>query len=89
LTGADSSTLSLLVTIMASSHGNYINHLLLIAAYRDSEVNDDHPLTKTLAALKGKDEEVVREICLSNLSENDVVNLLEDSFNKNQSMCYL
>jgi predicted ATPase len=87
-TGADSNTLALLVALLSGSQGSTIHYLLIIGAYRDNEVNDEHPLTQALRELKGKGG-FVRDLILSHLKEDDVVLLLEDSFNKNPSTAIL
>jgi hypothetical protein len=82
-TGADSNTLTLISTFMTATHANNINHLLLIIAYRYNEVTEGHLLLQTLSEVKVKG--VLRELYLDDLVEEDVVMLIEDSFNKNPS----
>jgi hypothetical protein len=84
-TGADTNTLTLLVALLSSSHGSVINYLLLVGAYRDNEVNNEHPLSLALDEMKEKGG-IVRQLKLSPLSEDHVVKLLDDSFNKNPSI---
>jgi predicted ATPase len=83
-TGADANTLALLGALLSSSHGSYIHYLLPIGVYRDNKVGSDHPLTQALNDIKTKGG-VVRELQLLPLQEEDIVRLLEDSFNKNPS----
>jgi hypothetical protein len=85
--GADSNTLTLISTFITSANANNINHLLLIGAYRSNEVTDGHPLLQTLHEVKAKG--LLRELHLTDLNEEDVVMLIEDSFNKNPSKCNL
>jgi predicted ATPase len=85
-TGADVNTLALISTFMAASRTN-ISYLLLIAAYRDNEVTDSHPLLQTLKEVREKG--TLQELHLADLSEEDVVMLIDESFNKNKSKLIL
>ena len=55
-----------------------INHLLLIGAYRDNEVDNTHPLITTLENIR-KTGNLFQVIKLRNLLLSDVNNLLSDS----------
>lgn len=73
---ADSSTLHL-ADLMAGQEE--ADRLLLIGAYRDNEVTPDHPLMETLGRLMKSDIAVTR-INVEPLSEQDLQQLLEDTF---------
>ena len=55
-----------------------VQHLLLIGAYRDNEVNSSHPLTQKLDAIRN-DGARVQEIVLAPLGPDDVDRLVSDS----------
>ncbi|WP_051710500.1 AAA family ATPase [Andreprevotia chitinilytica] len=61
---ADNATLSLLETLMTDEN---TRHLLVIAAYRDNEVADDHPLLSKLDRLAGQGA-TIRQITLKPLA---------------------
>jgi PAS domain S-box-containing protein len=71
----DPATLRLLEQLVTDPNGQ---HLLLIGAYRDNEVTSQHPLMRTLGAIR-KTEAIVREIELEPLSLADVNQLLGDA----------
>jgi PAS domain S-box-containing protein len=54
-----------------------IRHLLLVGAYRENEVGRDHPLQKTLEAIR-KTGTIVRELTLAPLSIDDLNHLVAD-----------
>ncbi|OLP15517.1 serine/threonine protein kinase [Leptolyngbya sp. 'hensonii'] len=72
---ADSASLKLIQTIMAETE---TQHLLLIGAYRDNEVNPVHPLMLTLNEIQ-KSKTAVNTITLSPLSLGDLNHLVADS----------
>ncbi len=69
---ADKPTLSLMEHMV--SHGGDI-HALLIATYRESELDRGHPLTSVLAHLHR--EQGVERLALKGLEENDIVHIME------------
>jgi predicted ATPase/signal transduction histidine kinase len=71
----DPATLRLLEQLVTDPNGQ---HLLLIGAYRDSEVTSHHPLMLTLGAI-GKTEAIVHQIELEPLSLTNVNQLLSDA----------
>ncbi|HUB14633.1 MAG TPA: ATP-binding protein [Acetobacteraceae bacterium] len=56
-----------------------MRHLLLIGAYRDNEVGPAHPLTRSLAATRGRAGSRVQEIVLAPLRLDDVGRLVADA----------
>jgi predicted ATPase len=73
-----------LIDLLAASNSYRIKYLLLIGAYRENEVDETHPLTQTLHEIKRKGG-VVQDILLNPLSEDNIVDLLEDTFNNRNS----
>jgi predicted ATPase/serine phosphatase RsbU (regulator of sigma subunit) len=73
----DISTLKFLETLILDFTTNY---LLIIGAYRDSEVDSSHPLTALFENLKRKNS-VVNFINLRPLEINHINNLLSESLN--------
>jgi len=74
---ADPASLNLLQQIATDTQ---IQNLLIIAAYRDNEVDEAHPFTRTLAQIQeaqGKKE--IEKLRLDALSEKDVENLVRDA----------
>ena len=71
----DAATLKLLEHLM--THPD-IRHLLVIGAFRDSEVSTSHPLMKTLDAIR-RTEAVVRDIALAPLSLDHVTQFVADT----------
>jgi PAS domain S-box-containing protein len=71
----DVATLDLLEDLLTR---NDLQHLLLIGAYRDNEVNATHPLVRTLEAIRGAGT-AVQDIVLTPLSRGDLGKLLVDS----------
>jgi serine/threonine protein kinase len=71
----DGATLDLLEDLLTRTD---VQHLLLIGAYRDNEVNPDHPLVRKIEAIR-RSEGPVHEIRLQPLSAGDVAQLVADS----------
>jgi predicted ATPase/signal transduction histidine kinase/GAF domain-containing protein/CheY-like chemotaxis protein len=71
----DAATLKLLEHLV--THPD-VRHLLMIGAYRDSEVSASQPLMQTLAAIR-RTGAVVREIVLAPLSRDDVTQFVADT----------
>jgi predicted ATPase/signal transduction histidine kinase len=71
----DSGTLKALEQMVTDSG---VQHLLLVGAYRDNELSNQHPLMLTLDAIR-KTEAIVHEIILDPLSLTDVRKLLADA----------
>jgi predicted ATPase len=71
----DSATLDLLEHLVTHPE---VQHLLLVAAYRDNEVGPSHPLIRTLEAIRETDARV-HEIVLAPLGLGDVDRLIADS----------
>src|SRR5262249_62053795 len=55
-----------------------VQHLMLIGAYRDNEVNSNHPLMRKLAAIRHAGA-VVQEIVLAPLAYEDLRQFIADS----------
>ena len=58
--------------------GPDMQHLMLIGAYRDNEVDSNHPLMRKLEALR-RSGVIVREIMLAPLTREDLARLIADS----------
>jgi PAS domain S-box-containing protein len=71
----DAATLDLLEDLLTRSD---VQHLLLIGAYRDNEVNSAHPLMRKLEAIR-KAGATVQEIVLAPLTQDDLGQLIADS----------
>ncbi|MEW6343351.1 MAG: AAA family ATPase [Pseudomonadota bacterium] len=71
----DSATLDLFEDLLTSQD---VQHLIVIGAYRDNEVDAAHPLMRKLAGVRHAGA-VVREIKLAPLAHEDVEHLLADS----------
>ncbi|MBR0697835.1 ATP-binding sensor histidine kinase [Bradyrhizobium lablabi] len=71
----DVATLDLLEDLLTR---NDLQHLLLIGAYRDNEVNATHPLVRKLEAIRQAGA-AVQDIVLTPLSRDDLGRLLVDS----------
>lgn len=71
----DVATLDLLEDLLTR---NGLQHLLLIGAYRDNEVNASHPLVRKLEAIRQAGA-AVQDLVLTPLSRDDLGNLLVDS----------
>jgi len=72
---ADSASLGLLKNIMLDDE---IQHLLIIGAYRENEVDSTHPFMMVLSELE-KANTTINTIELANLREGDINRLLQDS----------
>ena len=72
----DSATLELMQDLLSQSD---VQHLLLIGAYRDNEVDASHPLRTRLDAIR-KGGACVAEIVLAPLTCADLTGLVADSF---------
>jgi PAS domain S-box-containing protein len=70
----DAATLDLLEDLLIQDD---LRHLLLIAAYRDNEVDSSHPLLRKLAAIR--ETATVQEIILTPLGCEDLGRLVADS----------
>jgi PAS domain S-box-containing protein len=71
----DAATLDLLQHLMTHPE---VRHLLLVGAYRDSEVDSSHPLLRTLDAIR-KAGASVQEIGLAPLTREDMGHLITDT----------
>jgi PAS domain S-box-containing protein len=72
----DTATLELLEQLLA---GQEMRNLLLIGAYRDNEVDAQHPLMRTLDAMRRASQVALHEIVLAPLALDDVARLLADT----------
>ncbi|MCW3120609.1 MAG: hypothetical protein JWQ38_101, partial [Flavipsychrobacter sp.] len=77
---ADVSSLNLINLIM---NDKALRHLMIIGAYRNNEVEADHPLTKMMNDLRAKDI-VFDEIQLNDLSYSNVYGLIQDLLRTDQ-----
>jgi PAS domain S-box-containing protein len=71
----DAATLDLLEDLLSQPD---VQHLMLIGAYRDNEVDSAHPLMRKLAAIR-KTGAAVQEIVLAPLAREDLEQLIGDS----------
>src|ERR1700692_1690477 len=71
----DAATLDLLEDLLARPD---VQHLMLIGAYRDNEVNSSHPLTRKLDSIR-KAGARVQEIILAPLAREDLGRLVAES----------
>jgi PAS domain S-box-containing protein len=71
----DSATLKLLEDFMTQPE---VRHLLVIGTFRDNEVGPDHPLVRTLNAIR-QTEATVRDVVLPPLSLRDLIELVADT----------
>ena len=88
LTGADSNTLKLLLALLTNRGASHAHYLLVVGAYRDNEVDQNHALSLTLQEIRSKGG-MVEDVSVSPLREGQVVQLLEDTFNAIRSMLRL
>ena len=72
----DSATLDLLEDLLTQPD---VRHLMLIGAFRDNEVDSNHPLTRKLEAIREAGA-VVQEIILGPLAREDLEKLIGDAF---------
>ncbi|MBD2603347.1 AAA family ATPase [Scytonema hofmannii FACHB-248] len=79
---ADSASLKLIQLLMADT-----NHLLLIGAYRDNEVNPGHPLLLTLSEIQKK-LFTINTITLTPLSQGQVNQLVADTLKCTQTLAW-
>lgn len=78
----DSASLQLLQTLLLHPELQYV---FIIGAYRDNEVDADHPLLRMLQHLN-KQTRSFTTIKLDNLSQPDVVQLLSDSLHQTENI---
>jgi len=71
----DAATLDLLEDLLTQTD---VQHLLLIGAYRDNEVNATHPLRRKLGAIR-QARAAVEDIVLTPLGQDDLRQMLVDS----------
>ena len=71
----DAATLDLLEDLLTRSD---MQHLMLIGAYRDNEVNPSHPLMRKLEAMRQAGA-ILQDIALAPLTREDLVQLIADS----------
>ena len=71
----DAATLDLLEDLLTQSD---VRHLMLIGAYRDNEVDSNHPLMRKLETIR-KNGAAVQEIVLAPLVRKDLEQLIGDS----------
>jgi predicted ATPase len=71
----DTDTLDLLEDLLGQAE---LQHLLIVGACRDNEVDDAHPLTRTLATIR-KAGAQVQEIVLAPLHDDDLAHLIADA----------
>ncbi|GAA6621823.1 AAA family ATPase [Scytonema sp. NUACC26] len=79
---ADGASLSLLKVIMSDST---LEHILILGAYRDNEVDATHPLMMTLEEIEK--EGLISLINLNNLTELDINALIAEALACSQSSC--
>jgi predicted ATPase len=72
----DAATLDLMEDLLTRSD---MQHLMLIGAYRDNEVNPSHPLMRKLEAMRQAGA-ILQDIVLAPLTREDLAQLIADSF---------
>ena len=72
---ADESSLWLLKTLLTDQENT---HLLCVGAYRDKDINDNHPLTRTINEIRQENAQV-NEIDVANLSQDTIELLLVET----------
>ena len=72
---ADRASIELIVSLATDDEAR---HVLLLGAYRDTEVDDGHPLTRAVVELKAQGV-AVRAVALGPLADRDVAQLLSDA----------
>lgn len=82
---ADSSTLALLTTLLTANSSSNVNHLLILGAYRENEVNNDHPFMRTIEDIKSR-KGLIQDLVLLPLSLSDVEVLVHHSCSVNQAV---
>ncbi len=80
---ADGASLSLLKIIMSD---RTLEHILILGAYRDNEVDATHPLMMTLEEIE-KEEGLISLIHLDNLTKLDINALIAETLACSQSSC--
>ena len=80
----DAASLGLLEYLLTHSD---VQHLLLVGAYRDNEVNSSHPLMRTLGALR-KTGVRIEEVVLTPLTLEDVSRLVADAIHCKRDTAY-
>ena len=80
----DAASLGLLEYLLTHSE---VQHLLLVGAYRDNEVNSSHPLMRTLGAIR-KTGVRIEEIVLTPLTLEDVSRLVADAIHCERDTAY-
>jgi predicted ATPase len=71
----DAATLDLMEDLLTRTD---VQHLMLIGAYRDNEVNSDHPLMRKLDAMRQAGA-ILRDIVLAPLAREDLGRLIADA----------
>lgn len=74
---ADRASVELIVSLATDDQAR---HVLLLGAYRDTEVDDGHPLTRAVVELKAQGV-AARSVALGPLADRDVAQLLADALN--------
>ncbi|MEJ2622251.1 MAG: AAA family ATPase [Candidatus Thiodiazotropha sp.] len=77
----DAASLNLMQTIMS---GDGVPNMLVIGAYRDSEVDDSHPLLVTIETLR-KQGCTIEQLMLEKISEQTVNELIADALHHERS----
>ncbi|KYC36964.1 PAS domain S-box protein [Scytonema hofmannii PCC 7110] len=80
---ADGASLSLLKIIMSD---RTLEHILILGAYRDNEVDATHPLMMTLEEI-AQEEGLISFIHLNNLTKLDINTLIAETLACSQSSC--
>jgi predicted ATPase/signal transduction histidine kinase/tRNA A-37 threonylcarbamoyl transferase component Bud32 len=75
---ADSASLQLIELMMTDDR---MHHLLLIGAYRDNEVDPNHPLIILLEKLR--QDTAIAQINLTPLAKDNITNLIADTLHRN------
>jgi predicted ATPase/class 3 adenylate cyclase/GAF domain-containing protein len=79
---ADLASLNLIANIIQDRQNKF---LLLIAAYRENEVSEAHPLTQMIAACEDTGINI-GQIHLENLKNEDVIHLIKDTLNLSEEI---
>ena len=84
LQGADDASLTLLESLLYRGYGGESRHLLVLGAYRENEVDQEHPLSRFLTRLRAKKSHL-GIIQLQNLQPSHISELICDTLKTSPS----
>ena len=77
---ADRGTLNLLPMILEAAR----DRILIIAAYRENEVDENHPAMHTISSIRQRDSGQVTRLTLEPLNLQDILKLLKDALHRSE-----